>query len=306
MEDDWELLHGSDTESTDSITSDKKPESSSVIDDGMILSHHFSVRNPIIRFDETTDPSQYGVVEVDGSFRLDYGSNHRENLGEVRVDSSSGHLDVYRSGVAHVRNEIGLNDFLRGSEISGDGGEVRLSDFEATEEKHPEIEAVTELAGGTVSHYDDVTKCFSDSGGNEMVYGDSAVVNGEAEIVSDSGVVVSTEETQGNEESKSRETVWWKMPFVLLKYSAFRIGPVWSVSIAAALMGFVLLGRRLYNMKKKAQRFNLKVTIDDKKVSRVMSQAARLNEVFTEVRRVPVIPSALPSPGTGPLVLSLR
>jgi len=29
-------------------------------------------------------------------------------------------------------------------------------------------------------------------------------------------------------------------------------------------MGLVLLGRRLYNMKKKAQRFHLKVTIDDK------------------------------------------
>ncbi|VVB08691.1 unnamed protein product [Arabis nemorensis] len=54
-------------------------------------------------------------------------------------------------------------------------------------------------------------------------------------------------------------------------------------------------------MKKIAQRFNLRVTIDEKKVSRVMmSQAARLNEVFTEVRRVHVIRSALPSPGTWP------
>lgn len=41
------------------------------------------------------------------------------------------------------------------------------------------------------------------------------------------------------------------------------------------------------------------------KVSRVMSQAARLNEAFTEVRRVPVIRPALPSPGAWP-VLSLR
>ncbi|KFK32030.1 hypothetical protein AALP_AA6G191100 [Arabis alpina] len=278
MEADWEMVHGSDTESTDSITEDKLSES---FDDGLILSDHFSSG-------ETTDPS---LVESGDSFR---------------VDSSSGPLDVSRSDDASsVRNESGFDDLLCGT---GDGGE-------ATDENLPEVEAVAELAGGgTVSHYDDaleeeaiedLSKSFSDSGGNEMVSADSGVVNGEEEIVSDNGVVASTEETQGNEESKSKEIVWWKMPFVLLKYSAFRIGPVWSVSIAAAVMGFVLLGRRLYNMKKKAQRFNLKVTIDDKKVSRVMSQAARLNEVFTEVRRVPVIRPALPSPGAWP-VLSLR
>ncbi|VVB08687.1 unnamed protein product [Arabis nemorensis] len=297
MDGDWEMVHGSDTESTDSITSDKISESSSVIDNGLILSDHFSV---IEASGETTDRSENG-----DSFRI-------------------GSSDVYRSDDDGVRNESGFNDFSGGTEISGDGGEVRESDFD---EKHPEIEAVAELVGGIedaskcLSESDvleepieDSSKCFSDSEGNEQVSGDSGVVNDEEEIASDDGVVASTtEDSQGSgenivncgEESKSRETVWWKMPFVLLKYSAFRIGPVWSVSMAAAVMGFVLLGRRLYNMKKKAQRFNLRVTIDEKKVSRVMSQAARLNEVFTEVRRVPVIRPALPSPGAWP-ALSLR
>ncbi|XP_010437583.1 PREDICTED: uncharacterized protein LOC104721326 [Camelina sativa] len=306
---DWELLHGSDTESTDSIISEK---SSSVIDVGMILlSDHFSADNL--------------VTESGDSSRVDHGSEPPN-----RVDLGLDQFSVNQLGDDCVRNELGVYDVL------GDG-EVRLSGFdEAANEKDLESEAAAELTGGTVSHYEvsderhvesqsgveepieDSSKSWSDAGGNELVSGDSGVVNGEDdEIVSDS-VVASTEASEGNggsivevggvrsgDEGKSREIVWWKMPFVLLKYSVFKIGPVWSVSMAAAVMGLVLLGRRLYNMKKKAQRFHLKVTIDDKKASRVMSQAARLNEVFTEVRRVPVIRPVLPSPGAWP-VMSLR
>ncbi|CAH2070850.1 unnamed protein product [Thlaspi arvense] len=378
---DWELVHGSDSESSDSIiSSNKKSGSSSVIDDGIILFDHFSATNIINLHGATTDRS----LESGDSSRVDNGSespNQRHNTVEVLGDLGFDQLDLHDSKIG----------------ISGDG-EVKVSDFEAADEKLVESEAVSEPTGGTVvSDCEDVrlfesddvevadgrnvesqsdveepvvdsSKPCSDSGEEELVSGDSGNVNdqgviicdsvvstearqsdveelvvdsskpcsdsGEEELVSgDSGNVndqeeivcdgvVSTEaveESGGNteevvavdsavrscDESKSRETVWWKMPFVLVKYYSFRIGPVWSVSLAAAVMGFVLLGRRLYNMKKKAQRFHLKVTIDDKKVSRVMSQAARLNEVFTEVRRVPVIRPALPSPGAWP-VLSLR
>ncbi|EOA21237.1 hypothetical protein CARUB_v10001586mg [Capsella rubella] len=290
---DWEMLHGSDSESTDSIISEM---SSSVINDGMILSDHFSA-------DSLVNMSHSEVESGDS------------NPVEVGVDLG---LDDC------VRNELGIYDSKTGT--LGDG-EVRLSGSEAGNEKHIENDAAAELTGGTVSHYvsddlevgveepiEDLGKSWSGSVGNELVSGDSGIVSGEDEIVSDSGVA-STEEIEGNvvevgpvrsgDEGKNRETVWWKMPFVLLKYSVFKIGPVWSVSMAAAVMGLVLLGRRLYNIKKKAQRFHLRVTIDDKKASRVMSQAARLNEVFTEVRRVPVIRPALPSPGAWP-VLSLR
>uniref|UniRef100_A0A1J3G0D0 DUF6821 domain-containing protein n=1 Tax=Noccaea caerulescens TaxID=107243 RepID=A0A1J3G0D0_NOCCA len=307
---DWELVHGSDSESTESVTSEKKSGSSSVIDDGMILSDHFSSDNIIKGSDETTDQSKLG-----DSSRVDYGSEPQDPVD----------LGFDQSGDACVGNELEFHDSKIGN--SGDG-EVKLSDFD---EKHDEeSEAVTELTDATKcfsesndlevesQSVEDSSKSWSDSGGNELASGDSMAVNGEEEIVSDNGVV-STEAVEesgvetveavavnSGDENKSRgETVWWKMPFVLVKYCALRIGPVWSVSMAAALMGFVLLGRRLYNMKKKAQRFQLKVTIDDKKVSRVMSQAARLNEVFTEVRRVPVIRPALPSPGAWP-VLSLR
>ncbi|CAN1148148.1 hypothetical protein LINPERHAP2_LOCUS16292 [Linum perenne] len=54
-------------------------------------------------------------------------------------------------------------------------------------------------------------------------------------------------------------------------------------------MGFVILGRRLYNMKRKAKSLHLKVIVDDKKVSQFMSRAARLNEAFSVARRVPIV-----------------
>ncbi|XP_010530105.1 PREDICTED: uncharacterized protein LOC104806752 isoform X2 [Tarenaya hassleriana] len=190
------------------------------------------------------------------------------------------------------------------------------SDLEAANETLLENKAAMEDTGETVARDDDSSKSFSDSvSGN---------VNKENVIVPDIGVI-SSEEIEGNDvrvaqqeadavnppavgsgdESKRSGIVWWKMPFVLLKYCAFKIGPVWTVSMAAAVMGLAILGRRLYKVKKKAQRFQLKVTIDDKKISQAMSQASRLNEAFTEVRRVPVIRPALPSPGAWP-VLSLR
>ncbi|XP_010421923.1 PREDICTED: ATG8-interacting protein 2-like [Camelina sativa] len=256
---DWELLHGSDTEPTDSITSEKKLVSSSVIGVGKILSDHFSV-----------DTSHYGVLEPADSFRVNYGS-----------------------------------DPLNQEEVWGDS-EVRVSVFEALDEKHLKSEAAAD-GTGVEEPIEDSSKSWSesDSGGDELV---SRIVNGEDEIVSHSRVVSTVEvgDVRCGDECSSRETVWWKVPFVLLKYSASRVDPVWSVSLAAAVIDFVLLGRRrLYDTKKNPQRFNLKVTIDDKKASQVMSQAARLNQVFTEVRRVPVVRPALPSPGAWP-ALSLR
>lgn len=267
---DWELVHGSDSESTDSVTSEKKSGSSSVIDDGMILSDHFSSDNIIKRCDETTDQS------------LGSGDSSRVGYGSEPQDPVDPGFD--QSGDACVGNELGFHDSKIGN--SGDG-EVKLSDFDENHDE--ESEAVTELTEATKcfsepndlevesQSVEDSSKSWSGSGGNELASGDSMAVNGEEEIVSDNGVV-STEAVEesgvetveavavnSGDESKSRgETVWWKMPFVLVKYYAFRIGPVWSVSMAAALMGFVLLGRRLYNMKKKAQSFHLKVTMDDK------------------------------------------
>ncbi|CAF1746782.1 unnamed protein product [Brassica oleracea var. botrytis] len=263
---DWELVHGSDTESTDSIASEKKMGSSDGIDDGMILSHHFSQS-----------------LESEDSSRVDLGFDQ---------------LDVCESSDACIINE----DAQAESEaVAYDESHVARECFSETDH--------LQVADGRrhVESQLGVEEDPSNSEGNQLV---SGIVYGEEEIGSDSEAV---EESGGDavvvrcgdDTSKGRETVWSKMPLALVKYCAFRIGPVWSVSMAAAVMGFLLFGRRLYNIKNKPQRIHLKVAFDYKKVSQVMSQAARLNEGFTEKRRVPVIRPALPAPGAWP-VLSLR
>ncbi|KAH7857617.1 hypothetical protein Vadar_014606 [Vaccinium darrowii] len=68
---------------------------------------------------------------------------------------------------------------------------------------------------------------------------------------------------QSGEEEKT-SVVWWKVPLEFLKFCAFRVSPVWNLSVAAAVIGFVMLGRRLYKMKRKNQSLQLKVTMDDK------------------------------------------
>ncbi|XP_057769664.1 uncharacterized protein LOC130989645 [Salvia miltiorrhiza] len=98
---------------------------------------------------------------------------------------------------------------------------------------------------------------------------------------------------------KKSHVVWWKMPMEFVKYFVFRMSPVWTISVAAAFMGFVILGRRLYKMKKKkntnkARGLQIRVAVDDKKVSQVMSHAPRLNEAFSVVKRVPAIRPSLP------------
>ncbi|XVF73656.1 hypothetical protein PTKIN_Ptkin13bG0000100 [Pterospermum kingtungense] len=108
-------------------------------------------------------------------------------------------------------------------------------------------------------------------------------------------------------EGDKKRVAWWKFPFELLKYCVFKVSPVWSFSVAAAMMGFVILGHRLYKMKRKSRSLQLKVTMDDKKVSQFMTRAARLNEAFSVVRRVPIIRPSLPTTGVNPWpVMSLR
>ncbi|KAL2893918.1 ATG8-interacting protein 2 [Bienertia sinuspersici] len=112
-----------------------------------------------------------------------------------------------------------------------------------------------------------------------------------------------------SESNENKRAVWWKVPLEVLKYCVLRVSPVWSLSMAAAaVMGFVILRRRyLYKMKRKTQGLQLKVTVDDKKVSQFMSRAARLNEAFSVVKRVPIIRPSLPAPGLAPWpMVSLR
>ncbi|KAH0467309.1 hypothetical protein IEQ34_004547 [Dendrobium chrysotoxum] len=45
----------------------------------------------------------------------------------------------------------------------------------------------------------------------------------------------------GVTEGEKREKIWWKVPLGLLKYFLIGMRPVWSISIAAAVVGIVVL-----------------------------------------------------------------
>ncbi|CAA7400429.1 unnamed protein product [Spirodela intermedia] len=108
-------------------------------------------------------------------------------------------------------------------------------------------------------------------------------------------------------EREKSEMPWWKLPVELLKFCVFRIRPVWSVSIAAALVSLVLLRRRLYKKKPKIKSVPINLSADDKKASQFMVRASRLNEAFSVVKRVPMIRSTLPTMGVTPWpVMALR
>ncbi|KAK6785451.1 hypothetical protein RDI58_018906 [Solanum bulbocastanum] len=94
---------------------------------------------------------------------------------------------------------------------------------------------------------------------------------------------VSVEENQekenGNVEGEQRRDAgdqkkslvwWWKVPMHLVKLS---------------------------KMKKKTKALKLKLTVDDKNVSQFTNRAARLNEAFSIVKRVPLIRPQLPAAG---------
>ncbi|KAL9245152.1 hypothetical protein vseg_018834 [Gypsophila vaccaria] len=120
-----------------------------------------------------------------------------------------------------------------------------------------------------------------------------------------------SEDGDSEDDGEKKRGVWWKIPVEVLRYCVMRVNPVWSLSMAAAaLMGFVILRRRfLYRMKRKSLGIHqLNVSVDDdKKVSQFMSRAARLNEAFSVVKRVPIIRPALPAPGMAPWpVMSFR
>ncbi|XP_045825103.1 uncharacterized protein LOC123917441 isoform X1 [Trifolium pratense] len=102
-----------------------------------------------------------------------------------------------------------------------------------------------------------------------------------------------------DDEDDMKRVVWWKIPFEVLKHwvSPFATIPLpLSVAAAAAFLGLLILGRRLYKMKRKTQTLKLNLALDDKqKVSQLMGRVARLNEAFSVVRRVPIVRPSLPA-----------
>ncbi|XXG39458.1 hypothetical protein AAC387_Pa01g0413 [Persea americana] len=202
---------------------------------------------------------------------------------------------------SEVKRELGIGDDAKGEvgsegigikrKISGEFWSDSGSDI-SIREKHGGGEADSELGWG------DLLKT-----GERLSFGGSAEVEGD-EFYGKTNDAPEENEMKSSDAEKKR-VAWWKLPLELLKFCTFRISPVWSFSIAAAVVSFFILGRRLYKMKHKSQNIQLRFSLDDKflmganlqRVSQFMSRAARLNEAFSVVKRVPIVRASLPATG---------
>ncbi|KAL6614049.1 hypothetical protein ACP70R_036319 [Stipagrostis hirtigluma subsp. patula] len=95
---------------------------------------------------------------------------------------------------------------------------------------------------------------------------------------------------------------WWKLPLDTLRVWVLRAArSAWSVPFAIALLGFAVLGRRLYRMRRQSKAVaRVRLVLDEKKATQFKGQASRLNESIVTVRRAPIIKPMLPANGVTP------
>ncbi|KAF3337817.1 hypothetical protein FCM35_KLT18404 [Carex littledalei] len=83
--------------------------------------------------------------------------------------------------------------------------------------------------------------------------------------------------------------VWWKSQLDnLFKYFGvvgISCKPFWCMSVVAAMVGFVVLRKRVFRMKDKGRA----VTTSVKKEAQLVAIAVQLHQTLSEVRRIPVI-----------------
>lgn len=256
---DWEVLHSAGEDVVESHGSFSAIEADA---EGMIRSDYFSLENQG-RYGYAK--SEAGSVESDNPSWIDPVSvtTYKES-GGFWSDSASDRSDDRKSHDFEVRSELGF----AGNEQSPVLSEPVVENLGKGKVGVQEI--------GEVGSFDkDLDKFWSDSGGESSVSVKFDKEGGSSESNKESGEEESAETRSGaveevktvakpGGEGEKRIVLWWKVPLEVLKYCVFKVSPVWSFSVAAAVMGLVILGRRLYRMKRRSQSLQLKVALDDK------------------------------------------
>ncbi|KAJ9145853.1 hypothetical protein P3X46_028185 [Hevea brasiliensis] len=322
---DWEVLANSDAgliNSPNSANNSRNFDEIEADSEGVLRLDYFSLENNNRYAKTAVDASEEGSVESDNPSWIDPAPEtryQRRNSGELWSDSGSDRSDERKFSGFDVKNELDTVENMK-TEVGFEGiGEIEGKDgkegqFESPEGNFSNLEGKNEISfeenvknQALFEEDNDLSNFWADSSGDSLVFGDVGKVNEGSEFLGESNIenspkednlsVVAVGERKPAGSEAKRKMVWWKVPFELLKYCLFRVGPVWSFSMAAAVMGFIILGRRLYKTKSKIRSLPLKVTVDDKKVSQFISRAGRLNEAFSVVRRVPIVRPLLPATG---------
>ncbi|KAI3460722.1 hypothetical protein Pfo_017385 [Paulownia fortunei] len=262
---DWEVLHpNSDSESSPINSFDE------IDSGGLIQANYFSL-DAQNRYGQDLDDNK--SAESDNPSWIDpgLGDNQTRYLNkessEFWSDSSSERSEDRKFSDFEVRNETRFS--------VNEKKEVGFEEIrEIVEEKEEKTVGMgkfySDSSGievGSAKFNDFVENSEVGVEGNVNLHDESAVlgkVKNENEKIGSGSEVIHENGNKRSDEIEKRGVVWWKMPTEFLKYCVFRMSPVWTVSVAAAVMGFVILGRRLYKMKKKTRGLQIKVTVDDK------------------------------------------
>lgn len=279
---DWELLSShsaDDPKAFEGVDGDGDGDSYG----GAINLDHFAL-----------DSEKHRVERASSEEESEEGGADSDNPAWVEPDSDPGDMERPREEVASgfpVKN-------------SGGVGSAGVSDYRSSpadserEELGGRGDSVMEVGvEGIEAGY----QVFNDDGSGKSLdfrrcgRSEGIETGREEHGVEESGEIVKMGDGSGSlkgvstSEGEKRRLVWWKMPLEFFKFYVFKMRPVWSLSIAAAIMGIVMLRRKLYKMKHKSRTIQVKIAFDDKKVSQLKIHAAHLNEACTVVRRVPVI-----------------
>jgi hypothetical protein len=183
-----------------------------------------------------------------------------ETQQENDAARSCGELDRSLQPAHHVVGEPLNSDATTATDASpqsevSDNSRVQLEDIgvdASIEASCTEDFVTTDGVHGGQAEQNQGTDDYARSGCDEA---DGSTKDGALPLVQASGA---------GKEGK-QVVVWWRLPFKLQHYCAWNVKPAWSFSIAAALLGLVMLGRKMYRMKHKAKGLpQIKIAFDDK------------------------------------------
>lgn len=90
---------------------------------------------------------------------------------------------------------------------------------------------------------------------------------------------------------KGQANSWWKRQAVLWRHQSGKSSALWSVAVAATVLGIVIIGHRWQRERYQNQQLLLELSAKDEKLNDLMYQVNRLKEAITGRRRVPVMRS---------------
>lgn len=248
---DWELLQTNSDSEPAPVTSADSGNSFDELDSGGLIQVNYFSSDPIDRYEEGVDDGKSVGSDNPGWIEPGFGEGpaRRPNW----PDSSSDRSEDQKFSELEGIYELGFR-----------GKEEKDAKAEAIEEKGEEAGDLGDYcmeSGAIDGDSAEIGNPTEDSQAESQVAGEE--MNG-SEGIGGGVEAVDREGGKSRGEVERMGVVWWKMPMEFLKYCMMRMSPVWTVSVAAAFMGFVILGRRLYKMKKKTRGLQIKVAVDDK------------------------------------------